>query len=85
MKEKQVLGYLPDEKPTIGKSLLFALQQFLVMLPATVLAALIMNGFGLEIYSIPATIFASGVATITFLLVTRFKIPLYSEIGRAHV
>ncbi|MBW7846432.1 MAG: xanthine permease, partial [Bacteroidia bacterium] len=48
-----------------------------VMLPATVLAAIIMNGFGLEIYSIPAAIFASGVATITFLFVTNFKIPLY--------
>ena len=77
MKEKKVIGYLPDDKPTLGKSLVFALQQFLVMLPATVLAAIIMNGFGLEIYSIPAAIFASGVATIAFLLVTKFKIPLY--------
>lgn len=77
MKEKDVVGYLPNDKPTLGKSIVFALQQFLVMLPATVLAAIIMNGFGLEIYSIPAAIFASGVATITFLLVTGFKIPLY--------
>ena len=28
---KKVIGYLPDEKPTIAKSLLFAVQQFLVM------------------------------------------------------
>ena len=77
MKEKDIVGYLPNDKPTLGKSIVFALQQFLVMLPATVLAAIIMNGFGLEIYSIPAAIFASGVATITFLLVTGFKIPLY--------
>ncbi len=77
MKEKDVVGYLPDDKPSLGKAIVFALQQFLVMLPATVLAAIIMNGFGLEIYSIPAAILASGIATITFLLVTNFKIPLY--------
>lgn len=73
----EVMGYLPDEKPSIGKALVFALQQFLVMLPATVLAVIIMNTFGLEIYSIPAAILASGVATICFLLVTKGKIPLY--------
>ena len=78
MSEKNgVVGYLPDEKPSIGKALVFALQQFLVMLPATVLAVIIMNGFGLEIYSIPAAILASGIATISFLLVTKGKIPLY--------
>ena len=68
---KKVIGYLPDEKPTIAKSLLFAVQQFLVMLPATVLAALLMK------FNIPTAIFASGVATLVFLLVTKGKIPLY--------
>ena len=74
---KNIVGYLPDDKPTLGKSIVFALQQFLVMLPATVLAAIIMNGFGIEVYSIPAVILASGVATISFLLITKFRIPLY--------
>lgn len=77
MNKHGVVGYLPDEKPSLGKAIVFALQQFLVMLPATVLAAIIMNGFGMEIYSIPAAILASGVATISFLLITGFKIPLY--------
>ncbi|VEU81042.1 uracil-xanthine permease family protein [Haploplasma axanthum] len=71
------VGYLPDEKPTKGKAFVFALQQFLVMLPATVLAAIIMNSQGLEIYSIPAAVFASGIATLSFLFVTKGKIPLY--------
>ncbi|MFA5560220.1 MAG: solute carrier family 23 protein [Acholeplasmataceae bacterium] len=75
-KEKSV-GYLPNEKPSLLKSLTFALQQFLVMLPATVLAAIIMNLNGVVIYSIPAAIFASGFATICFLLITRMRIPLY--------
>ena len=35
-KEKEITtGYLPDEKPSIGKLLFFALQQMLVMFPAT--------------------------------------------------
>ena len=68
---KKMVGYLPDEKPSLGKLLLFALQQMLVMFPATVLVALL-TGFHLS-----TTIFASGVATIGFLLITRGKLPLY--------
>jgi uracil permease len=68
---EKVVGYLPDEKPTIGKTIVFAIQQFLVMLPATVLAALLMK------FNIPTAIFASGVATLIFLLITKGKIPLY--------
>src|SRR5690554_845189 len=74
---KATIGYLPDEKPKFGKAIIFALQQFLVMLPATILAAIIMNGNGMLIYSIPAAVLASGVATISFLLITKFRIPLY--------
>ncbi|MDD2533942.1 MAG: solute carrier family 23 protein [Eubacteriales bacterium] len=68
---KPVIGYLPDERPPVGKLLLFALQQILVMFPATVLVALL-TGF-----HVSTTIFASGLATISFLLVTKGKIPLY--------
>lgn len=78
MEQNQVInGYLPDEKPMLGRALIFALQQFLVMLPATILAAIIMNNNGMIIYSIPAALLASGVATISFLFITKFKIPLY--------
>lgn len=68
---KAVVGYLPDERPPIWKLILFALQQILVMFPATVLVALL-TGF-----HVSTTIFASGLATLCFLLVTRGKIPLY--------
>ena len=67
----KVTGYLPDETPSFGKLLLFALQQIIVMFPATVLVALL-TGF-----HVSTTIFASGLATICFLFVTRGKIPLY--------
>ncbi|HIS69294.1 MAG TPA: xanthine permease [Candidatus Gallacutalibacter stercoravium] len=68
---KAVAGYLPDERPPIGKLLLYALQQVIVMFPATVTVALI-TGF-----QVSTTIFASGLATICFILITRQKIPLY--------
>lgn len=70
-KSQSVIGYLPDERPPIWKLLLYALQQVIVMFPATVAVALI-TGF-----HISTTIFASGLATICFILVTRGQIPLY--------
>jgi uracil permease len=66
-----VIGYLPDERPPIWKLILFALQQILVMFPATVLVAILTK------FDIQTTIFASGLATLCFLLITKGKIPLY--------
>lgn len=68
---KNFTGYLPDETPSVGKTIVFAFQQILVMFPATVTVALL-TGF-----YVSTTIFASGLATICFLLITRGKIPLY--------
>ena len=69
--ENQKLGYLPDERPPFGKLLLYAIQQVIVMFPATVTVALI-TGF-----QVSTTIFASGLATICFALITGRKLPLY--------
>lgn len=69
--EKKVVGYLPDERPPFFELILFALQQIVVMFPATVLVALI-TGF-----HVSTTIFASGLATLGFILVTGKKLPLY--------
>ncbi len=65
------IGYLPDERPPVWKLLLYALQQVVVMFPATIAVALI-TGF-----HVSTTIFASGLATICFLLVTGRQLPLY--------
>lgn len=70
-KNQQNIGYLPDERPQIWKLLLYAIQQVIVMFPATVAVAII-TGF-----HISTTIFASGLATLCFILVTGRKIPLY--------
>lgn len=69
--KKQPIGYLPDERPPFVELILFALQQIVVMFPATVLVALI-TGF-----HVSTTIFASGLATLCFILITGRKIPLY--------
>ena len=50
----QIVGYLPDERPALGKLLLYAIQQVIVMFPATVTVALI-TGF-----QVSTTVFASG-------------------------
>jgi len=67
----ETLGYLPDERPSPLKLFLYALQQVIVMFPATVAVALI-TGF-----QVSTTIFASGLATLCFILITGKKIPLY--------
>lgn len=69
--KNQPIGYLPDERPPFVELFLFALQQIVVMFPATVLVALI-TGF-----HVSTTIFASGLATLCFILITGRKIPLY--------
>jgi len=42
--KKDSYGYLPEEKPELGKLLIYALQQVIVMFPATITVALI-TGF----------------------------------------
>jgi uracil permease len=69
--KNQPTGYLPDENPSPVELFLFALQQIVVMFPATVLVALI-TGF-----HVSTTIFASGLATLCFIFITGRKIPLY--------
>ncbi len=69
--KRAVTGYLPDERPPVLKLLLYAVQQVIVMFPATIAVALI-TGF-----QVSTTIFASGLATLCFILISGKKIPLY--------
>jgi len=70
-KSDSTVGYLPDETPPFWKLLLYAIQQVIVMFPATITVALITK------FHISTTIFASGFATLCFILITKGKIPLY--------
>ncbi len=67
----QTVGYLPNETPSFWKLFLYAIQQVIVMFPATITVALI-TGF-----QVSTTIFASGLATLCFIFITGKKIPLY--------
>lgn len=71
MLEEKTIGYLPDESPSYGRLFIFAIQQIIVMFPATVLVALL-TGF-----HVSTTIFASGLATLCFIFITKREIPLY--------
>ena len=70
-KHAPAVGYLPEERPGLVRLLLYAIQQVIVMFPATVTVALV-TGF-----QVSTTIFASGLATLCFILITGRKIPLY--------
>lgn len=69
--QTQVIGYLPDERPPFWRLFLYAIQQVIVMFPATVAVALL-TGF-----HVSTTIFASGLATLCFVFITGKQLPLY--------
>ena len=61
-----------DGKPSFGKLLVFAFQQVLAVLAATILVPTII---GLPV-QMPAAILGAGLGTIVYLLFTRFKSPV---------
>jgi uracil permease len=66
-----VSGYLPNDKPEIGRLVLLGLQHVLTMFPATVLVALLC-GFH------PSTVLlGAGVSTIVALILSRRAIGTY--------
>ena len=67
------LVYGVKDKPTFGKLLVFALQQLLAILAATIaVPAIIGNGM-----SHSAALFGAGVGTLVYLLFTKFKSPVF--------
>ena len=67
------LTYNVTDKPPIAKTLLFALQQLLAILAATIaVPAIVGNGM-----SQSAALFGAGVGTIVYLLFTKFKSPVF--------
>ena len=67
------LTYNVQDKPTFGKTILFALQQLLAIMAATIaVPAIIGNGM-----SSTAALFGAGVGTLVYLLFTKFKSPVF--------
>ena len=73
MKTNMNLVYGIKDKPKFGQLLIFAFQQVLAILAATILVpAIIGNGM-----SQSAALFGAGVGTIVYQLFTKFKSPVY--------
>lgn len=67
------LIYNIDDKPRFGQVIIFALQQLLAILAATIAVPMIVgNGM-----STSAALFGAGVGTIVYLLFTKFRSPVF--------
>ena len=67
------LIYQVEDKPSVSKVIVFAFQQLLAILAATIaVPAIVGNGM-----SASAALFGAGVGTIVYLLFTRFKSPVF--------
>lgn len=67
------LTYGVKDKPKFGQTLVFAFQQLLAILAATIaVPAIVGNGM-----SSSAALFGAGVGTIVYLLFTKFKSPVF--------
>ncbi len=70
------LIYGIKDKPSIGKNIVFALQQIIAIMAATLLVPILVSSAGL--YCDPAAaLFGAGAGTLVYLLFTRFKSPVF--------
>ena len=81
---KTNLIYNVEDKPSWGKTVVFAFQQLLAILAATIAVPAITNGTISEVFqdspylmSQSAALFGAGVGTIVYLLFTKFKSPVF--------
>ncbi len=70
---KMDLTYQVNDKPKFGQLIVFALQQLLAIMAATIAVPAIV-GHGM---SASAALFGAGVGTIVYLLFTKFKSPVF--------
>ena len=67
------LVYGVKDKPSWGKTIVFALQQLLAIMAATIAVPMIVgNGM-----STTAALFGAGVGTLVYLLFTKFRSPVF--------
>lgn len=76
------LVYKMNERPPFGKNLVYAFQQLLAIIAATVLVPALVNGSlpsgaPTQPMSQAAALIGAGVGTIVYLLFTRFKSPVF--------
>lgn len=67
-----------NEKPTIGKWIILALQHVFAMFGATILVPIMVNtAAGEEVLTIPVALVTSGIGTLIYILCTKGKSPVY--------
>lgn len=72
------LTYAVNQKVPFGKNLVYAFQQVLAILAATVLVPVLVNSnTGTAYLSQSAALIGAGVGTLVYLLFTRFKSPVF--------
>ena len=71
------LVYQVEDKPSWSKTLVFALQQLLAIMAATIAVPAIVNGATGATMSQSAALFGAGVGTLVYLLFTKFKSPVF--------
>ena len=70
------LVYGIKDRPSFGKNLVFAFQQMIAIMAATLLVPMIVSGTGLKCDP-AAALFGAGAGTIVYLLFTRFRSPVF--------
>lgn len=76
---KPVLIYDVNQKPTLGKWILLALQHVLAMFGATVLVP-ILTGLPIDV-----TLVSAGIGTMTYILITKGKSPVFLGSSFAYI
>lgn len=74
---KNGLIYGVQDKPGFWKTIVFALQQVLAILAATIVVPVIINGATGSNMSQSAALFGAGCGTLVYLLFTKFKSPVF--------
>ena len=78
MSEKTNLLLDINEKPSVGKWIILAIQHVFAMFGATILVPILVNtGAGEEVLTIPVALVSSGVGTLIYILCTKGKSPVY--------
>ena len=70
------LIYGIKDRPSFGKNLVFAFQQMIAIMAATLLVPILVSSAGLKCDP-AAALFGAGAGTIVYLLFTRFKSPVF--------
>ena len=71
------LVYQPSDRPKVGQTIIFAIQQLLAIMAATLVVPILINLWTGADMSPAAALFGAGVGTIVYLLFTRFKSPVF--------